>query len=315
MPDPLEKRSLKMIGVMGTAGYRQVWEAGMYLAEVKPSEYSFYEVKVVPVDFEKWVKKVVEGHAGDVKEALIDAECVVFTDDFDAMWSGADFMQMVKNLTGFKIFAVPEDEPDSYKNLAKRDYLNFLKSLGDAYAWMDIKIDYDDKEVTERVVFQLYSSLCPKTVENFRHLCLGDHANMKDKTGKLVKPHYKGTAIFRIVKNGWLQGGDVSNPGTMKAGNGGVSIYGPTFPDECFDLSNSDVGILGMANDGPHTNSSQFYITLGRNKWMDRKYVAFGRVISGLDHVKAIHTVPTKPNQTPALPITVTDCGVVDVNG
>eukprot|EP01064_Diplonema_japonicum_P009110 TRINITY_DN16574_c3_g1_i1.p1 TRINITY_DN16574_c3_g1~~TRINITY_DN16574_c3_g1_i1.p1 ORF type:complete len:329 (+),score=45.54 TRINITY_DN16574_c3_g1_i1:44-988(+) len=308
------KVQLKLTGVMDSAQYRQVYEAGKYLADVRSGEYSFEEIKTMPVDFEKWQRNVMEAHAGEVRDVVARAKCVVFTDDFEALWGGTDFVKYVEKQTDFKLFDVPESDPDSYRSLAKQSYLNYLRSTGDAFTWLDIKIDYEDEEKTERVVFQLYSSLCPKTVENFRRLCQGNLGNLNDRTGKLVKPHYKGTAIFRIVKDGWLQGGDVSNPGTMKAGTGGVSIYGPTFPDECFTLSNSEEGILGMANDGPHTNGSQFYVTLGRNKWMDRKYVAFGRVIVGLAHIKAIHQVPTKPNQTPTLPITVTDCGVLDIH-
>jgi small GTP-binding protein len=108
------------------------------------------------------------------------------------------------------------------------------------------------------------------------------------------KLSYIGSPIHRIVKDGWLQLGDI------KDGSGlyGESIYGDTFPDEGFEVKHNVEGILSMANKGPHTNGSQFLITMRPLPSFDNKFVAFGRVVSGLDHIRKINAVPTL-NQRP----------------
>ncbi|KAJ8397629.1 hypothetical protein AAFF_G00436280 [Aldrovandia affinis] len=151
------------------------------------------------------------------------------------------------------------------------------------FVFMDIEIQ---GEPIGRLLFELFSDLCPKTCKNFQALCAGD-AGLSENNIMLT---YKGSIFHRIVINGWVQGGDIS-PGAR--GNGGESIYGPAFEDESFAVSHSKRGILGMANQGAHTNGSQFYITLQPARWMDRKYVAFGQVIEGTEVLKKLEVVPT----------------------
>ncbi|XP_061785621.1 probable inactive peptidyl-prolyl cis-trans isomerase-like 6 isoform X3 [Nerophis lumbriciformis] len=102
---------------------------------------------------------------------------------------------------------------------------------------------------------------------------------------------------------------DIS-PGSR--GNGGESIYGPTFEDESFAHSHSKRAILGMANKGPHSNGSQFYITLQSTLWMDRAYVPFGQVVEGVDVLKRLEEIPTV-NQRPKHECRVVNCGVLEV--
>lgn len=84
---------------------------------------------------------------------------------------------------------------------------------------------------------------------------------------------YKGSPFHRVVRDAWVQGGDILSG----AGDGGCSVYGETFGDESFAVKLNESGVLAMANDGPHTNSSQFLVTLAPQPWLNHKVVGFGR--------------------------------------
>uniref|UniRef100_A0A3B3UYE1 Peptidyl-prolyl cis-trans isomerase n=1 Tax=Poecilia latipinna TaxID=48699 RepID=A0A3B3UYE1_9TELE len=157
--------------------------------------------------------------------------------------------------------------------------------------------------ITEDMFLDLFSDVCPKTSENFEALCTGERG--LSESG--LPLHYKGSLFHRIVPNGWVQGGDIS---PNSRGDGGESIYGPTFEDESFAISHSKRGTLGMANKGPHTNGSQFYITLQPAPWMDKTYVAFGRVIEGVEVLKKLEESKTS-NERPKYECRVSACGVL----
>ncbi|KAM9553818.1 putative inactive peptidyl-prolyl cis-trans isomerase-like 6 isoform 2-T2 [Salvelinus alpinus] len=188
-----------------------------------------------------------------------------------------------------------------YLALADDYYSKHLHSTGHTFVYMDISIR---GESVGRLLFELFTELCPKTCKNFQALCTGE-AGLSQSDLLLS---YKGSVFHRVVPNGWIQGGDISAPGK---GNGGESIYGPTFEDESFAVSHSRRGILGMANQGPHSNSSQFYITLQPALWMDRKYVAFGQVVEGTEVLRRLEEVPTY-NERPKQDCKVADCGVFE---
>ncbi|KAF0023594.1 hypothetical protein F2P81_024224 [Scophthalmus maximus] len=147
----------------------------------------------------------------------------------------------------------------------------------------------------------LFTDICPKTSKNFEDLCTG----VQGLSQSGFPLCYKGSLFHRVVPGGWVQGGDIS---PERKGNGGESIYGPTFEDESFAISHSKRGMLGMANKGPHRNGSQFYITLQPTMWMDRTYVAFGQMVEGVDVLKRLEEVPTC-NDRPKYECKVTDCG------
>ncbi|KAL4661054.1 peptidyl-prolyl cis-trans isomerase-like 6 [Arapaima gigas] len=172
-------------------------------------------------------------------------------------------------------------------------------SLQHTFVYMDVEID---GEPAGRLVFQLFLELCPKTCKNFEALCTGERGLLPSDTPL----SYKGSVFHRVVPNGWVQGGDIS-PGSR--GNGGESIYGPTFEDESFAVSHNKRGILGMANAGPHSNGSQFYITLQPLPWMDRNYVAFGQTIEGSEVLKRMETISTR-NERPVQLCKIVDCGL-----
>ena len=125
-----------------------------------------------------------------------------------------------------------------------------------------------------RVVFQLFADICPKTCENFRALCTGEMGIGK-VTGKPL--HYQGTTFHRVVKSFMIQSGDFSDGN----GKGGESIYNKMFEDENFEKKHEEPFLLSMANKGPNTNGSQFFITTAPAPHLDNVHVVFGEVISG----------------------------------
>ncbi|MFG2477743.1 peptidylprolyl isomerase [Streptomyces fagopyri] len=158
--------------------------------------------------------------------------------------------------------------------------------------YFDITIN---DEPAGRIVFKLFDEEVPRTAKNFRELATGQHGF-----------GYEGSSFHRVIPDFMLQGGDF----TRGNGTGGKSIYGEKFADENFQLKHTKPGQLSMANAGPNTNGSQFFITTIVTDWLDNKHVVFGEVVEGMDIVRQVEALGSRDGSTKAK-ITIAKSGVV----
>jgi peptidylprolyl isomerase len=164
------------------------------------------------------------------------------------------------------------------------------------HCYFDMNID---GKPAGKIVFGLYGNAAPKTVDNFMELCIGAKS---DKNPKGLT--YKGSPFHRIIPQFMLQGGDI----TQGNGMGGESIYGRTFADENLKLKHDRRGLLSMANAGPNTNGSQFFITTVLTPWLDGRHVVFGEVVEGMDIVDKIEALGSQSG-TPSKKVTIAASG------
>ena len=160
------------------------------------------------------------------------------------------------------------------------------------FVYFDVSIDGKD---AGRIEFELYDSVVPNTCLNFRTLCTTPKGS-----------GYTGCVFHRIIPQFMIQGGDF----TVGNGTGGKSIWGGKFNDENFKLKHTKAGLLSMANSGPNTNGSQFFITTAVTNWLDGKHVVFGEVKKGMDIVKAMEACGSAQGKT-KVPVAIKGCGVL----
>jgi len=150
-----------------------------------------------------------------------------------------------------------------------------------------------------KMVFQLRPDIVPKTAKNFLGLCTHEKGY-----------GYKGSIFHRVIKQFMCQGGDFTN----HDGTGGKSIYGEKFEDEDFTLKHTSAGTLSMANAGPGTNASQFFVTFGKTEWLDGKHVVFGHIVTGLEVLRKMEKVGSSSGK-PSQKVVIVDCGIVEFFG
>ncbi|KAI9136348.1 peptidyl-prolyl cis-trans isomerase cyp5 [Paraphysoderma sedebokerense] len=153
-----------------------------------------------------------------------------------------------------------------------------------------------------RMTFELYKDVVPKTAENFRALATGEKG--KGLSGKPL--HFKNSFFHRIIPGFMAQGGDF----TRGDGRGGESIYGAKFPDENFKMKHTSKGLLSMANAGPNTNGSQFFICFEKTPWLDGRHTVFGKVEEGMEVLDAIEKVGTQSG-APKAKVEIVDSGEI----
>ena len=163
-------------------------------------------------------------------------------------------------------------------------------------------ISIDGKE-EGKLKFELFDDDVPKTCANFRYLCA---KGLDDKK----EPCYKNSIFHRVIKDFMIQGGDFTNFN----GTGGKSIYGDKFNDENFNLKHNQPGLLSMANSGPNTNGSQFFITLNETPHLDDKHVVFGILLEGYNILKKIENLDTDEKDKPLQEVKIIECGLENDN-
>ena len=173
-------------------------------------------------------------------------------------------------------------------------YLTLLAAVSQAQLDKVTSKVFFDVEIngvsTGRITFGLFGETVPKTAENFRALCTGEKG--EGASGK--KLHYQDSHFHRIIPGFMAQGGDF----TMGDGRGGESIYGHKFQDENFTLKHEKPYLLSMANAGPNTNGSQFFITFKETPWLDGRHTVFGEVLDGHDVVNELEKIGSPNGST-----------------
>nr|BAN65519.1 peptidylprolyl isomerase, putative [Babesia bovis] len=226
------------------------------------------------------------------------------------------FAEAVEDLTHLlKVEPSNGDAPNLYKiaktklheqnEKAKKKYGGIFKNLSlynekkgirniDKMPKVYLKISVGDD--VHKIVISLFEDTVPKTVKNFKSLC--------DEKSEV---NYKGNKFHRLIKGFMIQGGDVTNGD----GTGGISIYGDLFDDENFKDQHTERGILSMANCGPNTNNSQFFITFKATPHLNGRHVVFGKVTEGIEVLDIIENIETEDNERPKTDITIVECGAL----
>ncbi len=269
-------------GKVNDASYQEAKEIAKRLAS-RHSNVTHENLPFFETDWEDFAKKASKKFGVEVKRSP-----VVYYNGSHHIGSLRELDTWARSVYRF------EDTPNRLvcANRAKKEYREMMAKREHPFCYLDVSVGGD---IPRRVVVELFESVCPKTCKNFIDLCTGENG-----------VSYSGTPFHRVVPGGWIQGGDVEGG----SGSGGSAAAGGTFADECFAIKHSRPGILSMANNAePHSNGSQFFVTLAPLQWLDCKFVAFGRVISGLRVFRLIEKLKLN-NERPVEPCVVVGCGI-----
>jgi len=299
--DEVEKQQCRVYGLLKTTDFlvAENTAKGLY----KKHGDQFIEPISRPMLENDWLSFLKDKQHNSPKEVSgqlwdFKGNCLVFIGD-----------KLVGDHTAFVKWAKDEHDFTDFRPAALNEacaieaYKEHLVSSKHDFVYMEIQAN---GKSLGRLVIELHSDKLPKTCENFKQLCIGGLQETKAHQPPLDLT-YQGSMFHRIVKNGWIQGGDI----VQGKGDGGWSIYGELFEDENYSMLHTQRGVVGMANKGRHSNSSQFYITLQPSPWMDCQYVAFGQVIEGLDILDALEEQETY-NERPLQECRIKTCGQVE---
>ena len=190
------------------------------------------------------------------------------------------------------------NEHFSQKDITE-DESNVIKKNNDSIEGNPYFIISIDGKKEGKLKFELFDEEVPKTCANFRYLCVKGLGDKKEAC-------YKDSIFHRVIEEFMIQGGDFTN----FDGTGGKSIYGDSFEDENFNLKHNQPGLLSIANSGPNTNGSQFFITLKETPWLDDKHVVFGILLEGFELIKKIELLEKDDNNKPLVEVKIIECGL-----
>nr|XP_045380699.1 probable inactive peptidyl-prolyl cis-trans isomerase-like 6 isoform X4 [Camelus bactrianus] len=249
---PEQPLQVKVVGLFKSSSFQIAKSAAENLKSNYPS--TFEDPIIIPVQEFAWDQYLQEKKR-ELKNEIWEYSAYVMCFINDQLLGNALDLQKwahkVWNIVDFK-------SPALYEALTMDYSAKFLRDTKHDFVFLDISIDFYP---IGRLIFEV--------------LCTGKAGFSQSG----IRLHYTGSIFHRVVRNGWVQGGDI----VAGKGNGGESIYGPTFEDENFSIPHNKRGVLGMVNKGHHSNGSQFYITLQPTPYLDRKYVAFGLLDPILD--------------------------------
>jgi cyclophilin family peptidyl-prolyl cis-trans isomerase len=216
-----------------------------------------------------------------------------------------NLLQIIKTKMGGELESIYNNGPDQSKIRNESFFLppsDFKGTVKIVY----LTLGTSENDIWGKVKIKLNTDVTPITSYNFYSLCTGNNDRIGELSNKPLT--LNGSSFHRIVKNSFVQGGDI----TLGDGYGGESVYGGDYNDENFDLKHDSEGIVSSANNGPNTNSSQFFITTVPTPHLDNENVVFGNVIEGIEIVKRVATeVDTDEDDVPLSKIYILDCGEI----
>ena len=244
---------------------------------------------LLPTEYDKLLMQLQKTHGGPAY--LHKAGVVVYSDTAGFIGDEVALLRWLERngIADASSGAHSNGKEENWDVVAETAYMELLTDSGLTFAFLELT---SGNAPIGRLIFELYPDLAPKTCENFLKLC---------------EEKYVGTPLHRVKPGGWMQGGDVKTGN----GDGGESALGGPLPDESFAIEHSEMGVLGMANTGPHTATSQFYVTFAPCASFDKKYVAFGRLVDGAKLLGYVESVDCL-NERPKMEITISDAGRVE---
>ena len=280
-----------LAGKVNDAQYQRVRKAVEVLEKVA-GNIKIEVLNLMPTDYEIFIQNLECPVNGPVKrihkENLLSMEGAA--PESRVYKGGAfQFLSWAKELYGY------DDSRTNtifFKRLAVKQFKYAMQQTGHKFFRMEFE---SGEESLGYIIVELFTSLCPVTCSKFLQYVRGD-------LGK----KYAGSCIHRIVPGGWVQGGDLVD------GKGDGVIEEECFPDETFTVKHSIPGIIGLASVGPHSNNSQFYITLEKLSWLDGTRVAFGKVVEGMRVLKVLEKMETV-NERPKDQVKIKSCSEIKV--